>query len=65
MPGWDSVPNVDAAEIIAYGYNMFGKRETTFGQFSVESSTDKVDNFFDPADGSNVLIRFDGNQFPE
>ncbi len=65
MPGWDIDPNVDAAEILAYGYNMFGDRVTTFGQFPVESSTDKVNNYFDIVDGSNLLIRFDATQFPE
>ena len=65
MPGWDIDPNIDAAEIIAYEYNMFGERATTFGQFSVESSTDKVDNYFNLADASNLSIRFDNTQFPE
>ena len=65
MPGWDTDPNVDAAETLAFGFDLFGDRETTFGQFPVEDSTDKVDNFFEQTDGTNISIRFDNTKFPE
>ncbi len=65
MPGWEIDPNIDAAEIIAYGYNLMGDFEMTFGQFPVDASSEKVQNFFDYNTNSNISVRIDPNFFPE
>jgi len=65
MPGSDVNPNQDAAETIAYGYSIVGDRDLSFAQFPVESSTDKVNNYYKREDHTNILIRFDETTFPE
>ncbi|MCK5617169.1 hypothetical protein KAR91_85690 [Candidatus Pacearchaeota archaeon] len=65
MPGSDANQNLDAAETIAYGYNLTGKRDISTAQFSVAASTDKVNNYFDVLDHTNILIRFNEPEFPE
>ncbi|MCK5607815.1 hypothetical protein KAR91_38395 [Candidatus Pacearchaeota archaeon] len=65
MPGWDADPNLEAANIIAYGYGFTGDDIQTFGQFSVPESTDKVQNFNIDDNVVKISFRFDAAQFPE
>lgn len=65
MPGEEIPPNLNAAETIAFVYNMTGKRSQFLDQFPVPSSTDKVQKFCDTSDSTNISIRIDATFFPE
>ena len=64
MPGSEIDPNVDAANIVAFGFNMTLRELQSFAQFPTEVETDKVQNFFTDIGKTNVSIRFDNTQFP-
>lgn len=65
MPGEEIPPNLNAANALAFDYNLTGKRKQFLDQFPVENSTDKVQKLCDTTDGTNVSIRYDNTLYPE
>lgn len=65
MPGWEDNPNLNASEVIAFGYQFTGDRPQTIGQFPMPDPDQRVQNFFDASDGTNISFSFLIGQFPE
>lgn len=63
MPGEEVPPNLNAAQALAYTYNIFGSRSAFLDQFPVIGTDDKVQKFCNTQDNSNISIRYDDTFF--
>lgn len=64
MPGENPDPNLAAAEVLGFGYNLTADRENSILEFSADSASTIVTHFHKRQFGTKLAVKWDPDQFP-
>jgi hypothetical protein len=64
MPGENSNPDTDAAEIIAYGYNMTVDADSVINEYDMTSASTLATHFYDRPNRIRVTAVWRKSAFP-
>lgn len=64
MPGENPDPNLIAAEVLGFGYNLTGDRTNSIKEFSADSAASIVTEFHKKAFLMKLDVKWNPDQFP-
>ena len=64
-PGWEANPNLEAAELVAYGFGFLGEVRQSVGQYPTDDPDIKVQNYVIPGGSQFFSVKFDDTKFPQ
>ncbi len=64
MPGENPDPDLNAARLIAYGYNLTTSQQNAVNEYNTSSASTLVTHFFDRPGRTRLQILWETDQFP-